>query len=88
VSGIVTEPNVLVPVAGDTLLLFISTPDRKGATVTAAIPLARNTIPSIIVSIAISVTPNGLCFAAVPCCYIFSIYIFIEQEYFAIKFRK
>src|SRR5919197_6097379 len=39
-------------VAGGTLLLlFISTPNRKGATVTAAIPLARNAIPSIIVSI-------------------------------------
>jgi hypothetical protein len=57
VSGIVTEPNVLVPVTGGTLLLFISTPNRKGATVTAAIPLARNVIPSIIVSITIIVMP-------------------------------
>ena len=31
VLGIVTEPNVLVPVAGGTLLLFISIPNRKGA---------------------------------------------------------
>jgi hypothetical protein len=45
---VLLEPNVLVPVAGGTLLLFISTPNRKGATVTAAIPLARNAIPSIL----------------------------------------
>ena len=51
-------------VGGGTLLLFISTLDRNGATVTAAIPLTRNAIPSIIVSIAIIVMPNGLCF----CC--------------------
>ncbi len=46
ISGIVIEPNVLVPVAGGTLLLllFISPPNRKGATVTAAIPLARDAI--------------------------------------------
>ena len=30
VLGIVTEPNVLVPVAGGTLLLFISIPNKKG----------------------------------------------------------
>ena len=41
ILGIVTEPNVLVPVAGGTLLLFISIPNRKGATVTAAIPLQK-----------------------------------------------
>jgi len=62
VSGIVIEPNVLVPVTGGKLLLFISTPNRTGATVTAAIPLARNAIPSITVSIASIVTPVGLRF--------------------------
>ena len=41
ILGIVTEPNVLGPVAGGTLLLFISIPNRKGATVTAAIPLQK-----------------------------------------------
>jgi hypothetical protein len=35
---------------------------RNGATPTAAIPLRRNPIPPIIVSIAIIVTPRGLSF--------------------------
>ena len=51
---------MLVSVAGGTLLSFISTSNRKGAIVNTAILLARNAIPSIIVSITIIVTLNDL----------------------------
>ena len=65
------KPNVkrAAPVTADNpanmLVLFVPVPDRNGATVTAVIPLERNAMPPIIVSIAIIVTPNGLCFC---CC--------------------
>ena len=65
------KPNVkrAAPVTADNpanmLLLFGPVSDRNGATVTAVIPLARNAMPAIIVSTAIIVTPNGLCFC---CC--------------------
>ena len=46
------------------LLLFGPVPDRNGATVTAVLPIARNAMPPTIVSIAIIVTPKGLCFCS------------------------
>jgi hypothetical protein len=49
------------PIAADR----IPKSDRNGATPTAAIPLRRNPIPPIIVSIAIIVTPRGLSFVVV-----------------------
>jgi hypothetical protein len=40
---------------------------RNGATPTAVIPLIRNPIPPIMVSIAIIVTPRGLSFVVFSC---------------------
>ena len=58
---------MLVPIAGSTLLSFISTSNVKGAIVNASILLARNAIPTIIVSITIIVTSIVYVFATVPC---------------------
>ena len=46
--------------------------DRNGAAA-AAIPLRRNPIPPIIVSIAIIVTPTGLSFVVFSCAVLFQI---------------
>jgi hypothetical protein len=47
--------------------------DRNGAAAAAAIPLIRNPIPPIIVSIAIIVTPTGLSFVVFSCAVLFQI---------------
>ena len=47
--------------------------DRNGAAAASAIPLRRNPIPPIIVSIAIIVTPTGLSFVVFSCTVLFQI---------------
>ena len=48
----------MIPVAADSPL----NSDTKGEATSHAIPVARNTVPPIAVSIAIIVTPKGRCF--------------------------
>lgn len=53
---------MVVVVPDGVVLVLICRFVRSGVTAVAVIPLARNPIPPIIASIAIIVTPVGLCF--------------------------